>query len=62
MISMEHAAIEPPMSPADRRAHELASYVRRPAVPLAADDHSKVNDPLPPRPRGPHPYRSAGVA
>ena len=24
-----------------------------------ADDHSKVKDPLPPRPRGPHPYRAS---
>ncbi|MEU9310892.1 hypothetical protein [Streptomyces sp. NPDC048256] len=25
----------------------------------AADDHSKTKEPLPQRPRGPHPYRSA---
>lgn len=27
--------------------------------PALADDHSKVKDPLPPRPRGPHPYRAS---
>jgi hypothetical protein len=41
-----------PMSPADRLAHDLASYVRRP--PMA--EHDKTKEPLPPRPRGPHPY------
>lgn len=25
----------------------------------AADDHGKTKDPLPSRPRGPHPYRAA---
>lgn len=25
----------------------------------ADDDHGKTKDPLPPRPRGPHPYRAA---
>lgn len=45
----------PAMSEADVAAHELASYVRRPQ-PLLADDHGKVKEPLPPRPRGPHPY------
>jgi hypothetical protein len=42
------------MSDADRRAHELASYVRRPA---ASTEHEKVKDPLLTRPRGPHPQR-----
>jgi hypothetical protein len=42
------------MSDADRRAHELASYVRRPA---ASTEREKVKDPLPTRPRGPHPQR-----
>lgn len=27
------------------------------SAPLAADDHGKTKDPLPQRPRGPHPYR-----
>jgi hypothetical protein len=40
------------MSEADRLAHELASYVR----PQAAE-HEKTKDPLPTRPRGPHPQR-----
>ena len=48
------------MSPADVAAHEAASYVRRPAAPVAADDHDKTKDALPQRPRGPHPY-PAGV-
>jgi len=48
------------MSPADRLAHELASYVRRPATPAASDDHGKTKDPLPQRPRGPHP-QTAGA-
>lgn len=26
------------------------------AAPAADDDHSKTKDPLPSRPRGPHPY------
>lgn len=42
------------MSAADVLAHELASYVRRPR-PVAADEHGKTKDPLPQRPRGPHP-------
>lgn len=50
------------MSPADRLAHDLASYVRRPKSPLLGDDdHGKVKDPLPPRPRGPHPYPTGGA-
>lgn len=44
-----------PMSAADILAHEMASYVRRPRL-VAADDHEKAKEPLPPRPRGPHPY------
>jgi hypothetical protein len=40
------------MSPADRLAHDLASYVRRPLMA----EHDKTKEPLPPRPRGPHPY------
>ncbi len=28
---------------------------------MADDDHSKVKDPLPPRPRGPHPYPAPGA-
>ncbi|MFB7244610.1 hypothetical protein ACFCYX_19380 [Streptomyces populi] len=44
------------MSDADRRAHELASYVR----PQAAE-HEKVKDPLPIRPRGPHPQRATAA-
>ena len=47
------------MSPADIAAHQLASYVRHPAT--ASDDHSKTKDPLPPRPRGPHPYPTAAT-
>ena len=31
------------------------------AAPLAADDHDKTKEPLPQRPRGPHPYRSVRV-
>jgi hypothetical protein len=41
-----------PMSDADRLAHDLASYVR----PKMAE-HEKTKDPLPTRPRGPHPQR-----
>jgi hypothetical protein len=48
-------AFAPTMSAADRAAHEAASYVRRPATPAASDDHGKTKDPLPQRPRGPHP-------
>jgi hypothetical protein len=40
------------MSDADRLAHDLASYVR----PKLAE-HEKTKDPLPTRPRGPHPQR-----
>ena len=40
------------MSAADRLAHDLASYVR----PKVAE-HEKTKDPLPTRPRGPHPQR-----
>ncbi|MFD0547692.1 RNA polymerase sigma factor [Streptomyces mexicanus] len=29
---------------------------------MAADDHSKTKEPLPQRPRGPHPYRVGGTA
>jgi hypothetical protein len=43
-----------PMSLADRLAHDLASYVRRPLMA----EHDKAKEPLPPRPRGPHPYRT----
>jgi hypothetical protein len=39
------------MSPADRLAHDFASYVRRPLMA----EHDKTKEPLPPRPRGPHP-------
>lgn len=49
------------MSPADRLAHEMASYVRRPAAPAASDDHAKTKDALPQRPRGPHPYPAGAV-
>ena len=62
------------LSPADIAAHEAASFVRVAPLPklaaealdrleraFAADDHEKVKDPLPPRPRGPHPY-GTGVA
>jgi len=48
-----------PMSPADVAAHDLASYVRRQP---AADDHGKTKEPLPERPRGPHPYPVGAVA
>jgi len=48
------------MSPADRLAHELGSYVRRPATPVASDDHAKTKDALPQCPRGPHP-QTAGA-
>jgi hypothetical protein len=41
------------MSAADRRAHDLASYVR----PKAAE-HEKTKEPLPTRPRGPHPQHA----
>jgi len=44
------------MSDADRLAHELGSYVR----PQAAE-REKVKDPLPIRPRGPHPQRVTAV-
>ncbi|MGW1269863.1 RNA polymerase sigma factor [Streptomyces sp. NPDC002491] len=37
------------------RLHIALSMLR----PAMADDHSKVKDPLPPRPRGPHPYRAS---
>lgn len=51
----------PTMSAADIAAHEAASYVRRPAAPVASDDHGKANEPrLPQRPRGPHP-QTAGA-
>lgn len=51
------------MSAADRLAHEMASYVRKPATPTASDDHGKANEPrLPQRPRGPHPYPAGAVA
>jgi hypothetical protein len=36
---------------------ELAAFDDR----SAADDHSKTKDPLPPRPRGPHPYNVPAV-
>lgn len=53
---------QPGLSAADNEAHALASYVRRPAAPTAADDHAKTKDPLPQRPRGPHPqYAKAGA-
>lgn len=45
------------MSPADRMAHDLASYVRRPLMA----EHDKTKEPLPPRPRGPHPYPTGAV-
>ncbi|GGM06007.1 hypothetical protein GCM10010099_22730 [Streptomyces cinereus] len=48
------------MSAADIAAHELASYVRRRPV-AASDEHGKTKEPLPPRPRGPHPYRTKAV-
>lgn len=51
---MSTATPTPTMSAADRAAHEAASYVRRPCAPQA-DEHGKVKDPLPQRPRGPHP-------
>lgn len=50
------AATQPGLSVADRAAHDLSTFVRR---PLAADDHGKTSDQLPQRPRGPHPYRNA---
>lgn len=50
------AATQPGLSAADRAAHDASTFVRR---PLAADDHGKTKDPLPSRPRGPHPYRTA---
>lgn len=54
--SFRPAATQPGLSAADRAAHDLATFVRRPP---AADDHSKTKDELPRRPRGPHPYRVA---
>jgi hypothetical protein len=56
--SFRPAATQPGLSAADRAAHDLATFVRR---PLAADDHSKTKEPLPQRPRGPHPYRTGAV-
>lgn len=56
---MTTATPTPVMSAADVLAHEMASYVRRPR-PVAADEHGKAKDPLPPRPRGPHPYVTGG--
>ncbi|MFC9287238.1 hypothetical protein [Streptomyces sp. NPDC057052] len=53
------AATQPNLSAADRAAHDLATFVRR---PLAADDHGQAKEPLPQRPRGPHPYRTAVAA
>jgi hypothetical protein len=52
----------PTMSAADRLAHELGSYVRRPLAPQAAAEHDRTKEPLPPRPRGPHPYLVGAVA
>lgn len=51
---------QPGLSAADNEAHALASYVRRPAAPVASDDHGKTKTPLPQRPRGPHP-QTAGA-
>ena len=48
------AATQPDLSEADRAAHDLSTFVRR---PVAAEDHGKTKEPLPARPRGPHPYR-----
>lgn len=49
---MSTDTLTPPMSEADRLAHELASYVRRPST---VAEHDKSKDPqLPTRPRGPH--------
>lgn len=58
---MTTATQVPVMSEADRLAHEMASYVRRPR-PVSADEHGKAKEPLPPRPRGPHPYGTNGGA
>lgn len=55
-LGFRPAATQPGLSAADRAAHDLATFVRR---PLAADDHSKTKDELPRRPRGLHPYRTA---
>ena len=57
-LSVRPAATQPGLSAADRAAHDLSTFVRRPAT--AADDHGKTKDPLPQRPRGPHPYRTVG--
>lgn len=45
-------ATQPGLSENDRLAHDLASYVRRPLMA----EHDRTKEPLPPRPRGPHPY------
>ncbi|MFE5368151.1 hypothetical protein [Streptomyces mirabilis] len=55
---MSTATVAPEMSQADRLAHDFASYVRRPLMA----EHDKTKEPLPPRPRGPHPYPAAAVA
>jgi hypothetical protein len=52
------AATQPGLSAADRAAHDVSTFVRRPSAPQA-DDHGKVKDPLPQRPRGPHPVAVA---
>ncbi|WP_405888830.1 hypothetical protein OG762_36750 [Streptomyces sp. NBC_01136] len=58
MSSTTATPTPPPMSPADRLAHDLASYVRRPLMA----EHDKTKEPLSPRHRGPHPYRAGVVA
>lgn len=56
------APTQPGLSEADRRAHEAASYVRRPQPTAAAsEEHGKTKEPLPPRPRGPHPYPTPSI-
>jgi hypothetical protein len=42
------APTQPGLSAADRRAHDLSTFVR-------VSEHEKTKDALPTRPRGPHP-------
>lgn len=47
-VTVRPAATQPGLSEADRRAHDLSTFVR-------TSEHEKTKDELPTRPRGPHP-------
>lgn len=57
-----HAYASLPFCRDDAKAHAAGCRgveVDRLDTEFGADEHGKTKEPLPPRPRGPHPYRTA---